>query len=291
MSSSSASEALSIVIGSNGAPGSVERCLEALEPQLDGAEVLVCEPVASSEDVQRRFGFARFLEGPGALVPKLWRDGLDASGGELVALTISLMRPASNWVATVRHLLESDEVVAGAIDPGEGLRLVDWAEYFCRYASDMRPFARGENAEIPGDNCAYRRALLERTHELWRDGFWEPEVNRALRLEGVHLWHDPTLVVMQGRSAGFSRFLGQRFVHGREYGRLRGRRFSAARNLAGVPLAVAVPFVLALRTAKEVFARRRYRGRFLLSVPALLAYDAAWAAGEAVGHVQTLRGP
>ena len=47
MSSSSAEPTLSIVVGSNGAPASVEACLAALEPQVNGAEVLVCEPEAS----------------------------------------------------------------------------------------------------------------------------------------------------------------------------------------------------------------------------------------------------
>jgi hypothetical protein len=199
------------------------------------------------------------------------------------------MRPAPDWVARIRERLAEDEVVAGAIEPGEALRVVDWAEYFCRYARDMRPFARRENPEIPGDNCAYRRELLERTRELWRDGFWEPEVNRALRTEGVRLWHDPDVVVYQGRSAGFSAFFRQRFVHGREYGRQRGRRFGAGRNLAGVLLAFAVPFVLVARTGREVFSRRRCRTRFVLALPALFAFDVAWSAGEAMGHLDTLR--
>ena len=258
-------------MASNGAPGSVEAFRAALEGQLDGVELIV-------------------QERPGALVPELWRDGIDAATGEVVALTISPMRPAPDWVATIRSRLASDEVVAGAIDPGEGLRIVDWAEYFCRYARDMRPFERRENPEIPGDNCAYRRELLERTREIWKDGFWEPEVNRALRSQGVALWHDPAVVVFQGRSAGFGAFFRQRLTHGRAYGRQRGARFGTGRNVAGVALAVVVPFVLALRTAQEVFSRGRFRGRFVTSLPALLAYDVAWAAGEAMGHLDILRG-
>jgi hypothetical protein len=249
----------------------MDACLAALEGQVDGAEVIV-------------------QDRPGALVPELWRDGIDAASGAIVALTISAMRPAPDWVARIRERLAEDEVVAGAIDPGEGLRLVDWAEYFCRYARDMRPFARRENPEIPGDNCAYRRELLVRTRELYRHGFWEPEVNRALREQGVALWHDPEVVVYQGRSAGFAAFVRQRLVHGRAYGRLRGARFGPGRNVAGVVLAFAVPFVLVARTAGEVFSRGRFRGRFVASLPLLLAYDAAWAAGEAVGHVDALRG-
>ena len=69
-------------------------------------------------------------------------------------------------MATDPRAAGEDEVVAGAIEPGEGLRIVDWAEYFCRYARDMLPFARRENPEIPGDNCAYRRELLERHAQI-----------------------------------------------------------------------------------------------------------------------------
>jgi len=61
MSSSSAEVGLSIVVGSNGARASVESCLAALERQVDGAEVLVCEPEASPPEVRERFPFARFL--------------------------------------------------------------------------------------------------------------------------------------------------------------------------------------------------------------------------------------
>jgi hypothetical protein len=262
---------VSIVVASNGTPGSVDACLAALEGQLDGAEVIVQDRA-------------------GALVPELWRDGIDVAQGSIVALTISPMRPAPDWVARIRARLAEDEVVAGAIDPGDGLRLVDWAEYFCRYARDMRPFERRENPEIPGDNCAYRRELLERTRELYRDGFWEPEVNRALRTDGVRLWHDPDVVVYQGRSAGFGAFFRQRLDHGRAYGRQRGARFGSGRNAAGVALAVVVPLVLVVRTAQEVFSRGRFRGRLLAALPVLLAFDAAWAAGEAMGHLDTLRG-
>ena len=264
-----ADPSLSIVVASNGAPGSVEACLAALEGQVDDAEVIV-------------------QERPGALVPELWRDGIDAASGAVVALTISPMRPAPDWVARLRERLAEDEVVGGAIEPGDGLRMVDWAEYFCRYARDMRPFLRCENPEIPGDNCAYRRALLERTREFYRDGFWEPEVNRALQAEGVALWHDPDVVVYQGRSAGFGAFFRQRLVHGRVYGRQRGAMLGVGRNAVGVVLAWAVPLVLVARTAREVFGRRRCRTRFVVALPALLAFDVAWAAGEALGHLDTL---
>ena len=114
-------------------------------------------------------------------------------------------------------------------------------------------------------------------------------MNRALRDKGFRLWHSPDLVVYQGRSAGFRAFFRQRLVHGRKYGQQRGARFSTARNLAGILLAAVVPVVIAARTYREVFSRRRLRLRLVATTPLLLAYDVAWAAGEAVGHLDSLR--
>ncbi len=223
------------------------------------------------------------------LVPEQWRDGIDGADGEIVCLTISAMRPGPGWLDTAWRLSRDADAVGGAIEPGDDLRLRDWAEYFCRYARDMLPFPARETVDFPGDNAVYRRDALAATRDVYRDGFWELEVNRALRDKGYRLWHSPELVVYQGRSAGFGAFMRQRLVHGRKYGRQRGARFSTARNVAGVPAAVVVPIVLLARTFREVFSRRRLRLRLVAATPMLLAYDIAWAAGEAAGHLDSLR--
>jgi hypothetical protein len=296
MSSSSADATpaeptVSIVVGSNGAPGAVERCLSALAPQATGTgvEVIVCEPEASPAALRERFAFARFHERPGALVPELWRDGIDLAAGSLVALTISPMLPRGDWIETIRDRLLQVDAVGGAVEPGDGLRAVDRAEYFCRYASDMLPFVAHPSLDLPGDNAAYRRDTLLRIRESWADGFWEPDVHRAIQAAGGTLLHDPALVVRQGRSAGFAAFVRQRLVHGRAYGRQRGIQFGPTRNAAGIVLALVVPLVLLARQAGCVLSRRRHRGAFLMSFPALVVFDGAWAIGEAVGHLDILR--
>lgn len=289
MSSSSPEPDLTVVVASNGAAGAVASCLTALQAQVDGVEVLVCEPSPSGDDVRRAFPWATFHVRAHALVPELWRDGIDVSRGSAVALTISPMRPADDWIDTVRVLLGRFDAVGGAVEPGSRLRLVDWAEYFCRYARDMLPFAGHESVDLPGDNAVYARAALEGTHELYRDGFWEPVVHRRLAADGGRLWHAPELVVYQGRSAGARAFAGQRARHGRVYGRQRGGAFGRARNVLGVVAAPLVPAVLVLRRTRQVFRKRRHRARFALTLPLLVAFDAAWAAGEALGHLDCLR--
>ncbi len=287
------SKELSIVVAANGAPGSVARCLAALEPQSDvgsDVEVIVCEATPSDDAVRTLFPFARFETRPGLLVPELWRTGIELSTGVIVALTISPMEVADDWVAVIRDRLGgSVDALGGAIDAGAGLRLADWAEYFCRYATDMPPFPTHESLDLPGDNAAYRRERLDEVRDSWRDGFWEPEVHRALKERGATLVHDAALLVRQGRSAGFGVFCRQRLVHGREYGRQRGLRFSRPRNLVGITLSFVVPWLLLARAGRRVFARGRHRARFIASLPLLLVFDIAWALGEARGHLDALR--
>jgi hypothetical protein len=291
MSGSPPEPELSVVIGSNAGEGTVANCLAALEPQRNGAEVLVCEPQPSPPELRERYPWARFVERPGALVPELWSEGIEQSRGRLVALTISPMVPAPDWIESVRAQQERHDAVAGAIEPATGLRVSDWAEYFCRYLRDMLPFDAHECADLPGDNSAYKRELLERTRELHRDGFWEPVVNAKLAEQGVVLWHTPEMVVRQGRSAGAGAFTRQRLVHGRAHGSQRGARFGRGRNLVGILASPLVPLLLTARLVREALARRRHRVRVLLALPYVLLFNAAWGLGEARGHLDAMRGP
>ena len=288
-SSSSARPHVSVVIGSNAPPESLEACLAALEGQRDRSEVLVVEGVATPARLRELFPWARFVERPGQLVPELWREGIEAAEGEIVALTIAQMVPAENWLAQVRAQHGEYDATGGAIDPGRGLRLTDWAEYFCRYVRDMRPFAARDTVDLPGDNAAYKRALLETVRERWRDGFWENVVHPHLAADGVALHQAPEVVVYQGRSAGWSAFTTQRLAHGRKYGHQRGVHFSRARNLVGVLASPVVPFLMTWRVLRQVFRKRRYRLRALASLPLIFSFNLVWAYAEARGHFDMLR--
>jgi hypothetical protein len=252
-------------------------------------EVLVCGPEASDDIVHARYPFARFLEQKDALVPELWREGIDAAGGEIVALTVSQMIPARDWIERIRLLQEEYDVVGGAIDPGEGLRFVDWAEYFCRYARDLRPFEGRETLDLPGDNAAYKHEVLEGVRDVYRHGFWEPFVHARLAAGGVVCWQSPELVVYQGRSAGWRAFTAQRLAHGRQYGRDRGTSLSAPRTVVGVVAAPVVPPLMTWRVLRLVVGKRRYRLRALACLPAILWFNVAWAAGEVRGYLDLLR--
>ena len=279
---------VSVVIGSNAPEDRLATCLEALEPQRDGVEVLVREGQASSTELRTRFPWVQFDLTPRALVPEHWRDGIDRATGEVVALTIAQMIPAPDWIATIRALAGRYEAVGGAIVAASDLRLVDWAEYFCRYARDLPPFPVRESNDLPGDNAAYSRARLESVREVYRDGFWEPDVHRRLAADGVVLWQTPELVVALGRSAGFAAFLRQRVEHGRSHGRQRGAHLGKGHNFLRMLSSPLVPFVMTLRVARLVLGKRRHRARLVAALPLVFAFNVAWGLAEGRGHADEL---
>ena len=278
---------ISVVVGGTGTD--VAACLAALEPQRNGDQVIACEPRPIGEELRSRFPWVEWVVQEDALVPELWTEGIARSRGDIVALTIAPMIPADDWLASIRAQHEQHDVVAGAIEPAGGLRLADWAEYFCRYAPDMLPFDPREHPDLPGDNASYKRRLLEEVDDTYRDGFWEPDVHRRLAQDGARLWHAPSMVVRLGRSGGTRAFLRQRLHHGAAHGRQRGARYSAARNTIGVVAAPIVPLLLTVRMLRTVFARGRHRAAALRSTPLLVLYNVAWALGEARGHLRALR--
>jgi hypothetical protein len=281
---------VSVVIGASASESSLANCLAALEPQRRRAQIMVVEAQPSDASLRRRFPWAEFHERPGALVPELWRDGIERARGRIVALTIAQMIPAADWVDAIIREHERHDAVGGAIDPGPQLRRVDWAEYFCRYARDMPPFEAADRDDVAGDNASYKRALLVEEWEHLRDGFWEPVIHPVLQRRGVGLWHTPVMLVRQGRSYGFGAFARQRTKHGRLYPRQRGGDFTKVRHAVGVLVAPVVPFLMTMRVLQKVFAKKRHRAQALASLPIIFALNVVWAFAEARGHLELVTG-
>ena len=107
-------------------------------------------------------------------------------------------------------------------------------------------------------------------------------MHRALAAEGVVLWHDAALVVRQGRSAGPRRSCASGCATAARTGAARRGTSRARATSPGVLAARSCRSCSCARLLARSFARRRLARPAVLALPWLLAFDVAWARGEAL---------
>lgn len=259
--------------------------LRALERATRGVatELLVARPSSGHPAGGTGRGpRVRRVEGPpGALVPELWAAGFRAARGDAVAFTTAHLRVSEDWASALLAALGTGAAGAGGpirLAPGAGA--LERAVHLLRYAAHAGPRPPGPVEEVPGDNAAYRREVLERERDLLIEGFWDVEVHRRLRGRGEELAWVPAAEASMVATERLGVFLRQRFRHGTRFGRYRTRELGRPvwRSLAAAPL---VPAVLAGRALARRPARE-WAGS-LHALPYLLLTAAAWAVGEARG--------
>jgi hypothetical protein len=275
--------ACSVVVGARLGEHDVGACLRSLEAQVGSdVEVIVVDdgPTGSCP------GWVRHRSRPGGLVPELWATGLTEARGDVIVLTSAGVVPDPAWLGSARAALDAGPAaVGGAVEPGPGLGLVDWAIYFCRYAPYMLPIPDPSALEVAGDNAAYRADVLKRYRSLWEHGFWEPFVHRAMASDGHRLAVRPELVVRQSPGQRASPVARQRFRHGRAYGQLRSAGRPRPAVLAAALTAPVVPALMAARAGRHVWSKRRHVGKLALAFPLVVWFYTCWAAGELVGRL------
>jgi hypothetical protein len=223
---------------------------------------------------------------PGRLAPELWRDGLEAADSPLIAFSTAQMVPAPGWRrAMLDRLAETGAaVVGGPIGPPASRTSAGLAIYVLRYVHYLPPLIDPERIEPPGDNAVYVRQRLEGLEPLWKEGFWEVEIHRALRARGDRtVLVDGAVVTLEGVGGSFLSLIGQRYAHARHYGASRARNLRPASRLARMAAAPLIPPVLLWRIVAALHARSQSLGPWLSALPCLTFLLAAWSLGEARG--------
>src|SRR5262249_27793956 len=129
------------------------------------------------------------------------------------------------WFQTIaRAHQDGHRAVGGPVENGSVERSVDWAVFFCEYARFMLPMPQGIVAEIPGNNSAYERGILQRLGTELQAELWETFLHQRLRELGVRFYSDPEMVVYHKKSFGFRYFMSQRYHYSRSFAGMRLRR-------------------------------------------------------------------
>jgi hypothetical protein len=280
---------LSIVIASVSGSHVLEPTLAAIDalPERARIEVVVVETVGGStrERVLNRARPVVVVASDRLSIPRLrYRGAMKASGG-IVAILEDHATVDRGWAAAV---LKSHEgpwgAVGGAVENG-ALGSVNWAVFFCEYASYMRPVAEGESADLPGNNIAYKRPHLMRHARALDEGKWESWVNDKLRADGVPIGSTNAMVVRHIKPFELAYFLGQRFHFARSYAGMRRSDQSWPRRFFYAAGSLALPVLLTARVTKTVVAKRRHLAEFAAAWPLVALFMTVGALGEMVGYL------
>lgn len=284
---------LSVVVGSVESENSISRCLDALVRSCAGinAEIIVVDAGGGTvvEAAARSHPGVGFFTMPAhALTPRLWSEGLARSSGDVIAFTTGHCFVGNRWASSLLKAASGGVAAAGGpIRLAADASTLDAAIFYLRYSAYMNVGVDHDVSDIAGDNAAYVRARIPDGSWSREQGFWEHDVNRAIRNGGGALHWASGAVAEFGSSFGLRSICSHRFAHGRLFGAARvGRGESPPRIVLASPF---VPFVIAARAGRRAMKLSGYRLRFLTALPLMLVVAFCWALGEARGALdQTL---
>jgi hypothetical protein len=275
-------------------------CLAALMRQRGAPAMEIIVPhlpgMAGIAALREEYPNVRFVEAEGLRTytgrsgsrehhDELRARGLALARGSIIALIEDHGIPAPEWGARAyAGVSRAVAAVGGAIENGVDHPL-NWAVYFCDFLRYQNPVQAGESAFASDANIAYRRAALESIRPVWQDTFQEPSVNEALRSRGEIVALAPDMVLYQHRQGlSFGSALKERFVWGRSYAALRGRR-APRRRVFWAALSPALPVLLLARMTAMAWKKRRTLAHFLKALPITSILLVSWALGELAGYV------
>ncbi len=273
-------------------PGLLTRLAEQIGDRQD-VEVIVVHGAQEQgvEEACAGYSHVRTLAGSeDALIPHLWRDGIDAAHGKRVALTISHCQPGDGWVDGLLHAdLDSYAAVGGSFEPAPDADAMDWAIHLLRYLHFTPPFGARETLDVAGDNAVYDRATLEKYSASYREGFWEPEVHAVMGKDGKRLLVDPSLVSVHDNGYALGEFASQRFRHGTRFGEDRARAMSPTRRWVQLLGGPAVPLVFGAKIVRGSLQRSDTRKHLTKALPYLAVFLGAWSLGELRGTLNVAK--
>ena len=284
----------SVLVGSVNGGEWIHVLLEALEAQRTSRpfEVIVADRTSDGTRgrIEREHPRVQVLAAaPGATLPELRTQALEAARGRHVFVTEDHTVPPLDWIERFASALDAapDTIVAvgGPVDNLMVGGSVDWAAFLCEYSHCLPPLPAGEVGWLTGNNVVYPRELLARYQSVIDRGGWENLLHDAFRNDGIPLVCHPEIEVSHKKHYTVGEYASQRYLYSRSYAGVRFPNASLGARLARSLAAMALPPILFARTVSRVMPKRRFRGELVRSLPLLVVFVTAWAAGEVVGYL------
>jgi hypothetical protein len=280
---------LTVVVPSVNGASDLLPCLDALRRASSSArlEIIVPDRCGSRvrSVVRREYPEVRLIEAaPGTTIPDLRAMAIDAATAESVAIIEDHVQVHPTWP---RELLDAQSVqapvVGGSVYNAATGTVLDWAAFLCEYSHLLPPLPAGPATWLTGNNTVYRRTLLQRHRHVLGGGRWENHLHDALRASGVTLVCRPDIRVAHKKHYTFWEYFSQRYLYARSYAGARLADTPLLKRLLYGAAAGALPPVLLSRIVSRVWSRGSHRRELVWSLPLLVTFVCAWAAGEMVG--------
>ena len=280
---------LSVVVAVQHAERNLVEILMRLDPASHpGVEFIFCSTASDKKalnDIAGHSNVSVIFSPVGSLIPVLWKEGILVANADRIALTTAHCVPGRDWVPALLGIdMSATPAVGGVITNDSDANARSWAIYLLRYISFSPPLTAGKVTDLAADNALYRREDILQNSDLLEDGFWEPSFHRRFHRTGLSLMLDPGLRVIHKNCYTTRQFFQQRLAHGKEFGMDRCEGISEGKRRLMLLLSPLIPFVFLSKICLRVLKRRKYFGKFLMSLPWLMIFLTAWGVGEANGY-------
>ena len=284
---------LSVIIGAHNAAAVIDLCLSALQPQLNWEtdEVILAD---SSTDgtaaiVRERFPQVDLIECDQPLViPQLRGRAIARARGRIIAILDPYSIAAPDWAAKLlqAHAGQPHPVIGGTVDlyRPEDQNLRQWALFINEYGMFMPPLEGGEMEILPGSNISYKREALFDGDRPRQGDFWKTFANWEAEKGDFGLWQAPEVRVALYKPIPFRDFLRTRYDHGRCFAGMRVVGAPAGERRWRLLTSPAVPFVLLWRWGRRYWSKKRYRSKWIMTLPLQLLLFGNWGWGEFNGY-------
>jgi hypothetical protein len=284
---------LTVVVPSvNGLPIVLE-CLAALRADAAASHLRI-EPIViercgneARRAIQEQFPEATVVAVDRAVtIPAMRAIAFARASAPAVAVIEDHVIVPVGWAdSMVAALADGADVVGGGVRNAAVSTLVDRAAFLCEYSHLLPPQPSGRVDSLTGNNVVYRRAVLDRYRSTIERGQWEDELHAAMHRDGVALIGRPDIVVAHKMHYRVGEYVAQRFWYARSYAGIKREAMPwAARGMRSIGSLV-LPLVLLQRIVSRVRRAGYEDGALIPSLPLLIVFVCAWAAGEAVGYL------
>lgn len=294
MSRHESSTVISVIIPAYNEAATISSCLTALMAQTGCSpfEMIVVDSSCdgTAELVRQRFPCVQLYHFDQKLYPGDARNyGASLAKGKILAFLDADCWVEPNWVSQIvaAHAENSHPVVGGAIANGNPNSYVGWGYYLSSFSQWMPQAHSFERTDIPTGCLSCKRWAFEQYGPFLEGSLCEDTYfNWVLEAAGYQALFVPTIRVFHTNIETLGHLIDRKLRHGNTFAHLRiaQAHFSYSKQWMYALGSLALPLVLTVRRARDVFKAKVHRLQFIWALPVIFIGVCCWSLGEFLAY-------